>query len=195
MIKNKKSMYKQIKSIGLGLAIAAFAIVGASAQTNVSTNAPIVKTNAVKTVAAPAKLWSFTLTGVGATAVNGNATTFATEVGLSRLTRIVVPVDLGVRQDIGYASVGSKFTTSTEVFTDVQLTAFNRFSIFAGPNVRYAYGDQTAKITVGPEAGVKVGLAKNVYSYGRANYDFVLNGNKLTATDTIRYTVGIGIKF
>lgn len=144
--------------------------------------------------------WSLTLSGVGNTAVNGGATAFGTDIGVSYAGAFGLPsqLDTGVRQGIYYANnaVGDTIGGRTALFADWNVQIYKKLYAFAGVEAASTYGFGKTQWTAGPEIGVKYFLKKDVYLAGQVNYDFQLNGrNGNTDLDNIRYGVGFGIRF
>lgn len=90
----------------------------------------------------------------------------------------------------------SEWVGSTELFADYNLSLCKAATLFGGVNASVYYGEGLSPLWyAGPEAGLKVNLSKDVYLYGRVNYDFQLDERKNSDNDQFRYGVGIGVRF
>ena len=80
----------------------------------------------------------------------------------------------------------------SEVFWDAKFKLLGPVSAVVGPNVSMVYGAGTPTWYVGPEAGLNADLSKNLFLYGRVNYDFEVEGS---GKDGLRMATGVGVKF
>lgn len=143
------------------------------------------------------------------------------ELGLSKNLTLKLDTDLGLRQSFGYGTVGTEQVTKTEdappccggdsvtttttvdkdgmryrteLFWDWNIPLYKKLSLFVGPTVGINYGTaiSAVDVTVGPEAGLKYQLTKNLFTYTRANYDWNLSRS---GKDDFRVSAGIGWSF
>lgn len=143
--------------------------------------------------------WSLTISGVGNTAVNGGATAFGTDVGVSYAGAFGLPaqLDTGLRQGIYYVNntTGDTIGGRTALFGDWNVQLYKKLYAFAGAEVASQYGFGKTKWTAGPEVGVKYFVKKDVYLYGQVNYNFQLNDRKGSDLDNLSYGLGLGLRF
>ena len=149
--------------------------------------------------AEPTERWTLSLAGSGATAVDSKSTTFGTELSLGLNAKVVLPVELGVRQGVAYSSDDSKVVFGTRVYSDFTVLSLGKnLNFFAGANGGAVYGDTAVSWVVGPEVGARLFLKKDVFVFGRVQYDFDLNNRtslNQTALDKVRYALGLSVRF
>ena len=193
------------------------------AQTNVATNTFTVAP-ALREPTPQLKGWEVTLGGVGLTAGDqiGNQWNWGGEIGLFRNIPLNerFSTDVGLRQTIGYGTVGntpwsrtstvdapcSTGTTTvtqsgttpkdgwmfrTEAAWDLNVKLFKPVTFFVGPDIGFNYGNISPTWTFGPEAGFKVALSERWEIITRVNYDWNLSGSQ----DGFRVQGGLGFKF
>jgi hypothetical protein len=136
----------------------------------------------------------FSVSGTGATQTQGNSeSAFGTAFRLEKF--VTDSVSFGAVQGVSYASAASTVRGSTELFGAYNLnyTVFGfKNTTFAGAASGVGYGDGAAEWTAGPLLGNRFFLKDNVYLLTQANYDVGLNP---AASNSVRYTIGIGIRF
>lgn len=138
---------------------------------------------------------NFTLAGNGATSVKGWNTSFGLNAGLSLEGVLVSPLEVGVRQGIGLVD-NRDVRGDTALFADFNVPVSKRLTAFVGADIGDVYGQGVNNtVFAGPEAGLKLFVVEKTYIYGRVNYDFQLTDRSGTDRDSLRYTVGVGIKF
>ena len=156
-----------------------------------STNAPLVSS--------PAGLgeWTVSLAGGGSTAFNSNdqdATVVGGEVQIGHAAKLILPLEVGVRQGVGYANSGnSSWLLSTRIYSDVVLVKFGNLQFDAGANVGVIYGNTTLTWVAAPEVVGRLYLKKDVDLFARVEYPFNLNEGK--AENRLDYTIGCRIRF
>jgi len=180
---------KYIKTlVGAFLAAALFATAAVAAP---STNAPLVSP--------PASLgeWTLSLAGGGSTAFNGtdtDATVVGGEFQIGHAGKLILPLEAGVRQSIGYANDGgSSWLLSTRVYSDWVLFKYGNLQLDAGGNVGVVYGNTTLKWVAAPEVVGRLYLKKDVDLFARVEYPFNLNEGK--AENRLDYTLGVRVRF
>lgn len=134
---------------------------------------------------------SLTLAGSGVTATTVSDTVYGTTVGVSYNGFFGFnPVEVGVRQSVGYASASNTVVGTTAVFVDYNLRLWKQLYGFGGVSGGVGYGVGSPTWTFAPEAGLKYFVKKDVYLYGRASYALTEN-----ASNAIGYDLGVGVKF
>lgn len=138
---------------------------------------------------------NLTIAGTGATKTSSpNSSTFGLELGLGKEGTLVLPVEAGIRQSIGYDdSQGSSLLFSTKGYADWTVARFGNLELLVGANLGGIYGNTSLTWVAAPEAVVRLWLKKDVSVYGRTEYGFNLSDN--TKDDTLQYTVGVSVRF
>jgi hypothetical protein len=149
--------------------------------------------------AEPTERWTFSLAGAGATAVDSKSSTFGTELSLGYNTKFLLPVELGVRQAISYSSDEGNLVFGTRVYSDFTVLKVGKnLDFFAGASGGAGYGDTAVTWVAGPEVGARLFLKRDVFVFGRVQYDFDLNNRTAldqTGSDKVRYALGISVRF
>jgi hypothetical protein len=137
--------------------------------------------------------YTLSLGGAGVTTTGDDTTTaFGLNVGLGLKAKVVVPVEVGVRQGVAYAyDDGNSVIFDTSLFADATLVSFKGFDVFAGVFAGPTYGNTTLKWNGGPEVGVRYWLKKDVAIVGRVDYGFDLVNWK--SHDALRYFLGFRV--
>jgi hypothetical protein len=174
-------------------------ILGAFCALALVTSTLAADTNTVATVKAPAQSlqaesWTLTLGGAGATTTSGDSqTAVGVNVALGHTGHLLLPLELGVRQSLSYASNdGGNVVADTHLFSDWTLFTVKKVQLFAGGNAGATYGNTPLTWDVAPEVGVRYLLKKDVDLVGRVDYPFNLNDGRWD--QTLRYFLGVRIK-
>lgn len=135
--------------------------------------------------------FDFSVSGTGASQTsNGHDTTFGTAIRAE--TFVLAPLSIGVVQTFGVAD-GANFNTELFAAYNYDYIVFGvKNTAFAGAGASYAYGNRAGAWYAGPLVGNRVFVKEDVYILAQANYDFDLNNNP---SDTVRYSLGIGVRF
>lgn len=135
-----------------------------------------------------------TLGGGGSSKPSFDQTSFGVNLGLG--LNVTRHLELGVRQGLQFVDSGSSaLRGSTGLATDWNLHPFKQLTPFVGAVGTVIYGG-TSAFSVGPEAGVKLGLTKDSFLFAAGEYRFkvdTLRGPPVK--DSVLYRVGIGLKF
>lgn len=176
---NKVSMLNKIKNI-----VAVLALVGMTANVMATTN----------TNSAPTEAWVLSLSGAGSTVTKGDTgTQFGVDVSLGHTGHLVLPMEAGLRQGVSYDGSSTTIGT-TKLYSDWTLfTVLKTLDVFVGGNVGLAYGNTPVSWTASPEAGARLWLKRDVAVLARVEVPFDLNNGKYT--DTLRYSLGVAVKF
>jgi hypothetical protein len=141
--------------------------------------------------------WTLSLSGVGASALNGsklNNSTVGGEFELGHSGKFILPLDAGVRQGVGYSDAnGSSWQLSTHVFSDWRVVKLGNLELGAGGNVGLSYANQPLKWEASPEVVTRLYLKRDVDLFGRVEYPFDLNAGR--SENSLRYTLGIRVRF
>ena len=121
-----------------------------------------------------------------------NNSVIGLSVGLGYTGKLGMPYEVGIRQGFGYSSDTSSGVFDTVLYNDWTLVTYKKIELFAGANVGVTYGDTTTTWSAGPEAGVRVWLAKNVDISGRAGYNVNLQH---TDESAMKYAVSLSLHF
>lgn len=136
--------------------------------------------------------WAVSLGGVGSTDLNSSATALGVNLEVGRTGKVLLPVEVGLRQGVAYADGNTILNTG--VYSDVTLlTVKNTVDLFVGGNVGAQYGNCKTFWTVAPEAGVRVWVKRDVAILARV--DAPVDLEEWDFLDTTRYFVGFQVKF
>ena len=148
-------------------------------------------------------VWSFAVAGGGSSALNNNHQINSSTVGgtfeLGHSGEFILPIELGVRQTIGYSDVAATsaaanlWSFKTAVFNDWTLIKLGNVEFDGGANVAYAYGNATPDWTAGPEVVARLYLKKDVDLFGRVEYPYDLTRGQ--SQDSLTYTIGLRVRF
>jgi hypothetical protein len=143
---------------------------------------------------APTESWVLSLGGAGSTVTKGDTgTQFGVDLSLGHTGHLVLPLEAGLRQGVTYDGSSTTIGT-TKLYSDWTLfTVLKTLDVFVGGNVGLSYGNTTVLWTAAPEAGARLWLKKDVAVLARVEVPFDLNGGKYT--DTLRYSLGVAVKF
>ncbi len=139
--------------------------------------------------------WVLTLGGNGSSATTGDSqSAFGAEVSFGRTGRVLLPLEIGVRQSLSYSSVDDGAVVGgTKVYADATLLKLWKLDLFAGGNVGAFYGNTPLTWVASPEAGLRFWLRDDVGVVGRVEYPFSLNDQR--ALDKLQYSVLLQVKF
>lgn len=212
---------KYIKGL-VGIFVALALSVGiASAQSTTPTNATPTIEKKVNTDG----LWRFSTGLKGVANVATPATTakskiYGGEVEFGHSLKLLLPGEVGVRQDIAYLGTTSEKTvkvevkpattpatykkvkesvnntgiqSETKVYYDWQLIRWGNVEFDGGANAGALYGNQTLDWQVSPELDARLFLLKNLNTFVRAEYPFDLNSAKFTGG--LVYSAGLQWRF
>ena len=138
--------------------------------------------------------WTVSLGGAGATTTVSNGTTgVGADIGVGYLTKVLLPLEVGVRQGVTYSN--DDVILNSRVYGDFTvLSVFNkRVDLFVGGNVGATYGGSDVDWTIAPEAGLRWWLKRDVGVVARAEVPFNLEG--WDYQNTVRYFLGFQVKF
>jgi hypothetical protein len=144
--------------------------------------------------------WILSLGGSGATTTTGDSqSAFGVNLQLGHVDTIFIPGEVGIRQNINWASTPNQnagtWGFSTAVYQDWKLLTYKSFNLYAGGNVAALYGNRTLAWTLGPELEARLWLKKDVYTFFRTEYNFDISDSGLKCQDALRYVLGVGFKF
>ena len=161
------------------------------------TSVNAAQTNTVTTTATPSvssEPWSLSLSGVGSTSVKTTTTSIGSQLDLARDVKLVLPLELGVRQGVAYSA--GKTTLNTALHLDWRLINIGNFiEILPGVQAGATYLNTPVVWQGGPELIARVYLKHDVYVFGLAQYDFAWNNSKLVKGDNVTYNLGVGFRF
>ena len=180
---------KLIKTlVGAVVAVALFVSTVSAAP---STNSPLT------TASGDLGAWSLAVAGGGSSALNNdklNNSIVGGTLELGHSGDLVLPLEFGVRQAIGYSDANSSvWTFNTAVFNDWTLIKLGNLEFDAGGNVGYAYGNQIPDWTAGPEVAARLYLKKDVDLFGRVEYPYDLTNGR--SEDSLTYKIGLRVRF
>lgn len=138
--------------------------------------------------------WVISLGGSGTTAtVEDHDTTVGGDLSVGHTGKLLLPVEVGVRQGVSY---DSSAVFSTKAYAD--FTVFSVFDkkvdFFVGGNVGAIYGDVQALWVAAPEGGFRWWVKDDVSVLLRAEAPFQLDdGTRFT--DSVTYFLGFQVKF
>ena len=136
--------------------------------------------------------WVVSLGGAGSTVTSGDTSTaFGADLSVGYTGRVLVPVELGVRQGISYD--GDDTLLSTRVYADWTLFTVKTIDVFAGGNAGLTYGNTKPEWEIAPEAGLRWWVKDDVAVLGRVEVPFDMDGWEYK--DTLRYFLGFSVKF
>jgi hypothetical protein len=160
--------------------------------------APAVNTTAITAppvATAPADAWVMTLGGVGATKTSGTAATgFGFDISLGKQGKLIFPLEAGVRQNFTYAA-SDNVQLATKLYVDWTVLQYKKLDVFVGASGGALYGNTPLNWSLGPEAGARVWIKKDVAIVGRVEYPFSVTGNNVRNDDTLKYFLGLAVKF
>lgn len=152
-----------------------------------STNAPVVKSDDLGS-------WTLSLSGAGSTVTKASSdTSVGGELSLGHTGKLILPIEVGVRQGIAYQSANSeKYDFSTKGFADIAVLKLGNLETDGGANFGINYGATRPNLTVAPEGVLRLYLKKDVDIFGRIEYPFdVTSGG---AQNKFRYILGFRIQ-
>lgn len=140
--------------------------------------------------------WTLSLGGSGAVATETRAN-FAggAEIDLGHTGDLILPLEFGVRQTVGYVSNGDLWSLSTHVYNDWTLIKLGSLEFDLGANVGLTYGNTPLAWTLAPEAVQRVWLLNNVNAFLREEFPFNLKDNGVKAQNSLALTLGIQVRF
>jgi opacity protein-like surface antigen len=171
-------------------------LVAALVATALFTTAAVAATNApaVTVPAADKGDWTLTLAGSGATTLSGvSQSDVGLELGVGHTGKVLLPVELGVRQTIAYNSKPASLGFNSKIYADFTLIKVWNVELQAGANAGVAYGDTAFTYSVAPEAVAKLYLKKDIWAFGRVEYPYDISAG--TSKNTLVYTIGLGLSF
>jgi len=146
-----------------------------------------------KSIISPDPAWVLTLGGAGNTSTTGNdGTAFGIDIGIGRTGHLLLPTETGIRQSISYNDSTTLLTT--KLYNDWTILNYKRLDIFGGANIGIRYGNTTAQWEFAPEVGTRYWLKNDVNIIARLEFPFDL-GNSFDYKDTLRYILGLQLKF
>ena len=137
--------------------------------------------------------WELTLTGNGGSDGDFNTNSIGVSGGLGYY--LSKNAEVGVRQDATYAdSEGSEsfWAGSTRLFLDWNFD-LDQFVPFVGINGGYAYGDTGDSWLAALEGGLKYFVHKDVFIYGQAEYQWLIEDS--FSDGRWVYSLGVGLEF
>jgi hypothetical protein len=157
----------------------------------------LAATNAPLASAAADNQWTFSLAGGGSSALTGdNASAVGLNLELGHAGKLVLPMNAGVRQGVGYADADgadSTWVLSTKLFSDWTVLKLGNLQFDVGGNAGINYGNTTLTWTAAPEAVVRLYLKKDVDVFGRVEYPFNLNEGR--SQQQLVYVLGVRVGF
>ena len=159
------------------------------------TNGPVIVESSVKSrdLVVPTA-WVVSLGGVGSTTTTGNSeTVFGVDISIGYTTKLVLPLEAGVRQSISY---DSESVFNTRLYADWTLVSFakDRVDLFVGGNAGATYGDVSLSWEAAPEAGFRLWVKEDVSILFRTEFPFRLDEGA-EYTDSLRYFLGFQVKW
>lgn len=167
-----------------------------------STNAPIVNS-------LDASQWTLSLAGVGSSQTTETKNSaLGGELSLGHTGKLILPIEVGIRQGFSYDSANASkctstpqdantktenYSFSTRGFVDVTVLKLGNLEFDAGANLGTRYGDTRMDFTAGPEGVVRLYLKEDIDIFGRAEYRFDLAS--ATSENKLRYVLGVRVKF
>lgn len=143
-------------------------------------------------VAPVGEKWAVSLGGVGATDTDASETVVGVDISVGRTGNLLLPVEFGVRQSVGYAD--SDTVLGTRLYNDwTVFTVAKKVDVFAGAAVGLYYGNMKPSWEVAPEAGVRWWVKQDVAVLARAEVPWDLDGWEFK--DTVRYFVGFQVRW
>jgi len=147
---------------------------------------------AMSSVGLADEAWTVSLGGSGASVTKGDVNTvFGADLSVGRTGKLLLPVEGGLRQSVGFDR--SDILATTGLYLDWTLFTVKTVDVFAGGNVGVTYGNTAAQWEIAPEAGVRWWVKNDVAVLGRVETPFDLDGWGFK--DTVRYFVGFQVKF
>lgn len=140
--------------------------------------------------------WVVSLGGSGATATDSTTTSVGLDVSLGVTGDLLLPVEAGVRQSLGFVNVSGDSTVlaTTRLYSDWTLFSVKKLDVFAGAAIGVTYGhDVDPAWELAPEAGARLWLKKDVALLARAEVPW--NIQNWEYKDTVRYFLGFAVKF
>ena len=155
-------------------------------------------TNEIATKDVDKDHWTFSFAGGGASDLGGgtlNSSTIQGDLSIGRTGRLVLPLEVGVRQGFGYSDVnGATWRFSTKLYSDWTLVRLGNLQLDAGGNVGALYGTRAEPSWVAaPEVVTRLYLKKDVDLFGRVEYPFNLREGR--AQESLVYTLGVRLRF
>jgi hypothetical protein len=153
-----------------------------------STNLPLVASSELSP-------WTLSVSGGGSSAlVNDKNSVVGTQFQVGYLSKFVLPVEFGLRQNIGYSGGnGSSWVCSTKIYSDWTVLKLGNFQVDGGVNVGPAYGNTTLTWTISPEVVTRLYLTKTVDLFGRVEYPYNLNVG--ATANRLDYVIGLRVRF
>lgn len=155
-------------------------------------NKKLLSLSLLACLALSANALDFSIGGSGTTQTSGAQNTqFGADL---RLEQFVTPaVSVGAIQSIAYSSNDLRGATDLFSAYNINYKVFGlNNTVFAGVSTRVGYGDSFPTWTAGPLIGNRLFIKENVYVLTQVNYDVGLNR---AADNTIRYSLGLGVRF
>jgi hypothetical protein len=138
--------------------------------------------------------WTVSLGGTGSTVtVDDHDTSVGADLSVGHTGKLLLPVEVGVRQGVSYDSTA---VYSTRLYSDWTLfsVAKNTLDVFVGANVGVVYGDVQTAWTAAPETGLRWWVKNDVAVLVRAEAPFQLDSGA-EFTDSVKYFLGFQIRF
>ena len=139
--------------------------------------------------------WVVSLGGNGNTLTTGNkGTSVGADVSVGRTSKLVFPVEVGIRQGVSYDGDATTSYTS-KLYSDwtVLSLANGVVDVFAGGNAGVSYGKGAPTWVASPEAGVRLWVKQDVNVLLRAEFPFDLDRGRYN--QGIQYFLGFQVKF
>jgi hypothetical protein len=142
--------------------------------------------------------WSLSLSGAGAvTTATPSHLNAGVNLELGHTGDLILPLEFGVRQGLGYGADGSSsdWSFSTHLYNDWTLVKLGNLEFDAGVNGGVTYGNTPLAWSVAPEAVARLWLLKNVNTFLRGEFPFDISSNGIHAENNVRLTFGLNIRF
>ena len=153
-----------------------------------STNAPLVTSVGLSP-------WTLSVAGGGSSALTGDKNSaVGTQFQVGYLSKFVLPVEFGLRQNIGYSGANdSSWLFTTKVYSDWTVLKLGNLQFDVGANVGPTYGNTSLTWTIAPEVVTRLYLTKTVDLFGQVEYPYNLNSG--AAQERLNYVIGLRIRF
>lgn len=140
--------------------------------------------------------WSLSLSGNSTvTTATPSTVVGGAEFALGHTGDLVLPLELGVRQGIGYTSGnGHNWAFGTKAYVDWTLVKLGNLEFDGGLNGGATYGNTALAWTVAPEAVARLWLKRDVNVFVRGEYPFALNPSPV-AQNKVLVALGLQIRF
>ena len=136
--------------------------------------------------------WTLSLAGQGATTTKSDSrTAFGAEISVGHVADIILPGEIGFRQN--FARTENLTFGTTKLYSDWTVLNVKPVEFLIGGNAGVAYGDSSPIWTISPELVTKVHIKRDVWLFGRLEYPFDIDEN--ATKNLLTYTIGVGVKF